>query len=55
MEVSDLQVSVTGDRATVRFRQSYESDSLSVVSRKILQLTRGAGGKWLIRQESAGS
>ncbi|HSI59299.1 MAG TPA: tetratricopeptide repeat protein [Ideonella sp.] len=55
VEVSDLQVSVNGERATARFRQSYASDSMSVVSRKTLQLARGANGKWLIRQESAGS
>lgn len=54
VEVSNLRVSVTGDKATARFRQSYESDSLSVVSSKTLQLIRGASGKWVIRQESVG-
>ena len=54
VEVSNLRVNVNGDTATARFRQSYESDSLSVVSSKTLQLVRGASGKWVIRQESVG-
>ncbi len=52
--VSDLQVSVNGDKAQARFRQSYESDSLDVTSRKTLELVRSASGKWVIRRESVG-
>ena len=52
--VANLRVSVNGDRATARFRQSYESDSLSVTSTKTLELSRAANGKWVIRQESVG-
>jgi len=52
--VSGMVVEVDGDRATVRFRQSYRSDKLSVESNKTLVFSR-AGGKWLIARESAGS
>lgn len=51
--VSELKISVNGDKATARFRQNYESDALSTSSRKTLELVR-SGGKWLIRQESVG-
>ncbi len=51
--VSELKVTVNGDRATARFRQNYSSDALSASSRKTLELSR-VGGKWLIRQESVG-
>lgn len=51
--VSELKVTVNGDRATARFRQSYQSDALSSNGRKTLELVR-SGGKWLIRQESVG-
>ncbi|HJV69319.1 tetratricopeptide repeat protein [Ideonella sp.] len=54
VEVSDLKVSVHGDRATAKFRQAYSSDALSTTSRKTLQLVRGADGHWLIKQESVG-
>ncbi|MBQ0930837.1 tetratricopeptide repeat protein [Ideonella sp. 4Y16] len=53
VSVSELKVSVNGDKATARFRQNYESDALSTSSRKTLELVR-SGGKWLIRQESVG-
>lgn len=52
--VSNLRVSVNGERATARFRQSYESDSLSVTSTKTLEFSRAGNGKWVIRQESVG-
>jgi ketosteroid isomerase-like protein len=35
----------------VKFQQKYDSDKLDVTSRKTLVFTRGAGGKWLIKQE----
>lgn len=54
VEISDLRVSVNGDKATARFRQDYEGDSLNVTSRKTLQLSKAANGKWLIKQESTG-
>ena len=52
--VSDMAVTVNGDRAAVRFRQAYASDSLSVTSRKTLDLVK-SGNRWLIVRESTGS
>ncbi|MGM9428387.1 tetratricopeptide repeat protein [Hydrogenophaga sp. MI9] len=52
--VSDLAVTVNGDRASVRFRQAYASDSISVSSRKTLDLVK-SGNRWLIVRESTGS
>lgn len=49
--VSDIQVSVDGDRATVRFLQNYESDGPSARSRKSVTMQK-VQGKWLIREES---
>ena len=54
VDVSDLAVSLNGDRASVRFRQAYASDSLSVTSRKTLDLVKN-GNRWLIVRESTGS
>jgi tetratricopeptide (TPR) repeat protein len=54
VDVSDLAVSLDGDRASVRFRQAYASDSLSVTSRKTLDLVK-SGNRWLIVRESTGS
>jgi Flp pilus assembly protein TadD/ketosteroid isomerase-like protein len=54
VSVSDLKIAVNGDKATVHFRQSYDSDALSTTSRKTLELVRAGGGKWVIRQESVG-
>lgn len=53
--VSQMQISINGDRAEARFRQSYSSDSLDVTSRKTLELVRGSGGRWQIRRESVSS
>ena len=52
VKVEAPQVSLDGDSATVKFRQSYVSDRLKADSHKVLVLTRH-GGKWLIRQERA--
>lgn len=52
--VSDLNITVNGDRATARFRQAYNSDNLNVSSRKTLDLVR-SGNRWLILRESTGS
>lgn len=52
--LSDLRISVDGDQATAKFRQSYASDALSSTSRKTLHLVRTANGRWLIRQEAVG-
>ncbi|MBT9549989.1 MAG: tetratricopeptide repeat protein [Hydrogenophaga sp.] len=54
VDVSDVTVSVTGDRASARFKQDYTSDSLSVTSRKTLDMVK-SGNRWLIVRESTGS
>ncbi len=52
--VSELNITVNGDRATARFRQAYNSDNLNVSSRKTLDMVR-SGNRWLILRESTGS
>ena len=37
--VSDLNITVNGDRATARFRQAYNSDNLNVSSRKTIAMS----------------
>ena len=54
VDVSDLTISIDGDRATAKFRQDYASDTFNVTSRKTLDLVR-SGGRWLIVREAAGS
>lgn len=54
VELSDLNVSLAGDRATVRFQQAYRSDAVNVTSRKTLEMIR-SGNRWLIVRESTGS
>ncbi|HMP09121.1 tetratricopeptide repeat protein [Hydrogenophaga sp.] len=54
VDVSDLTVSIDGDRATARFRQAYTSDTINVTSRKTLELVR-SGDRWLIVRETTGS
>ena len=54
VEVSDLRVSVNGDKAEAHFKQAYEGDSLQTTGHKTLTLVRSPSGKWLIRQESVG-
>lgn len=54
VKVESPQVSINGNNATVKFRQSYVSDRLTANSRKTLELTKGSG-KWQIRQERTGN
>jgi len=51
--VSELKVKFKGNLAEVHMTQNYESDALRNVGPKTLIL-ENVGGKWLIRQESAG-
>lgn len=51
--VDDFKVSISGDKATVKFRQSYKSATLNSSAGKTLVLIR-VGGKWLIQQERVG-
>jgi hypothetical protein len=54
VELSDLSVSIDGDKAVARFRQAYKADSLNVNSRKVLELQQ-TGGRWLITKEVSGN
>ena len=54
VDISDLTITVNGDRATARFRQAYSSDTLNVTSRKTLDMVK-SGSRWLIVRESTGS
>lgn len=53
VEISQLEVQVRGNTATTRFRQTYTSDSLKVVSRKTLQWV-WRDGRWRITREATG-
>jgi len=52
VSVSDPQISVNGDRATVKFRQHYSAPGLSSSASKTLVMVR-SGSKWLIKEENA--
>ena len=52
-KLSDIQVTVQGDKATARFRQAYSADALNVASRKTLELIQH-NGHWTIVRESTG-
>ena len=54
VKLSDLTVSANGNRASVKFRQEYNADSLAVTSRKVLDMVK-AGDRWVIVKESTGS
>jgi tetratricopeptide (TPR) repeat protein len=51
--VDDVKVSISGDKATVKFRQNYKSATLNSSAGKTLVLIR-SGSKWLIQQERVG-
>ncbi len=52
--IDSPRVTISGDTATVNYRQTYRSDKLKVSSNKTLVLARN-NGKWLIQQERSGS
>ena len=54
VEISNPEVTVSGNTAKVSFHQTYVSDRLTARSRKTLVLVKN-GGKWQIKQESSGS
>jgi tetratricopeptide (TPR) repeat protein len=54
VDVSNINVDIKGDKASVRYRQAYRADNLNINSTKRLEMVR-SGGKWLIAKESAGS
>jgi len=53
VRLSDLEVSVNGNRATAKFRQAYSADTLNISSRKTLDMVK-AGERWVIVKESTG-
>lgn len=53
VQLSDMTVSVNGDKATARFRQAYSADALNVTSRKTLELVNN-NGRWTIVREATG-
>lgn len=53
VKLSDLAISVSGGKASVKFKQAYSADSLNVSSRKTLDLVK-AGDRWVIVRESTG-
>ena len=54
VNLSNLQVKVSGNQATATFLQSYQADQLNVSGRKTLKLIK-RGNEWRITQESIGS
>jgi tetratricopeptide (TPR) repeat protein len=54
VKLSNLTVSVQGNKATAKFKQDYSADALHVSSRKTLELAK-AGERWVIVKESTGS
>ena len=53
VKVSNLSVAVQGSKATARFKQDYNADSLNVSSRKTLDLAK-VSDRWVIVKESSG-
>jgi tetratricopeptide (TPR) repeat protein len=53
VKVSDVVTKISGNSATVKFRQSYDADALQTSSRKTLELTK-VGDRWLIAKETTG-
>jgi tetratricopeptide (TPR) repeat protein len=54
VKLSNLTVSVQGNKATAKFKQDYSADALQVSSRKTLELAK-TGERWVIVKESTGS
>lgn len=54
VNISDLNVTVNGNKAVAKFRQAYSADALNVTSRKTLELVR-SGERWAIVRESTGA
>ena len=54
VRLSEISVSVNGNKASAKFKQSYSADALNVSSRKTLDLVK-AGDRWVIVRESTGA
>ena len=53
LKLTDMRIEVDGNKARARFRQDYDADTLSVTSRKTLELVK-SGDRWVIVKESTG-
>jgi tetratricopeptide (TPR) repeat protein len=53
VKISEVSTKLNGNSATVKFRQSYDADSLSTSNRKTLELNK-VGERWLITKETTG-
>ena len=53
VKLENMTVRISGSAATVKFRQDYRANGLAVSSRKTLELQKG-GGRWYIVKESVG-
>ena len=51
--LSDIRIKVTGGKATLRIRQDYNSDALSVKSGKTLEMVKNKQGDWQITEETS--
>jgi tetratricopeptide (TPR) repeat protein len=54
VKIDNLTVTVSANKATAKFKQDYRADSLSISSRKSLDLVKN-GNRWLIVRESTGN
>jgi tetratricopeptide (TPR) repeat protein len=54
VKLENLSVSVSGNKATVKFRQDYKANALAVSSRKTLMMVK-QGNEWLIVKETTGN
>jgi len=54
VDVSDFDVKMSGNKASVTFRQNYKAGTLVANSRKTLDMVR-QGDRWLILRENAGN
>lgn len=51
--LSDIRIKVSGHKATLRVRQDYNSDSLSVKSAKTIEMVKNQQGDWQITEETS--
>jgi len=51
VRLENLTVTLNGNKAVVKFRQNYRADTLTISSRKTLDLLK-TGNRWLIVRES---
>jgi tetratricopeptide (TPR) repeat protein len=54
LKIQNLTISVSGNKASAKFRQDYRANSLSVSSRKTLDMVK-IGEQWFITKESTGN